>query len=169
MPTRAQVKASIDEQITNKTAPFSIDNKDVGARMKDVADLTAPLQFETTQARLQYLFAPEASPFQDADDKEDGNKYYISKDKSEWKLYASNDPKIEVITFNNQSQIVISWNAARKAKFGANADFIIETLDDDGKYRRQYGLEIIADSISNTTSFTIDLGGVNKSGRLTIK
>lgn len=33
------LKADIDSQITNKTAPYSISNIDVGSRMKDIVDL----------------------------------------------------------------------------------------------------------------------------------
>jgi hypothetical protein len=138
--------------------------------MKEIVDLTVPLQFNTTADRIAYLTNPLKQPFQQADDKQDGNKYYISKDGSAWILLStSSDPKIEIIPFAGQSSLVIAWDVTRKAKFGGNADFIIETQDEDGLYRRKYNLEIIPDDINNTTSFTIDLGGINKSGRLTIK
>lgn len=169
MPTANQIKASIDEQITNKTLINSIDNNDVGNRMKDIVNLTLPLQFNTTAERVAYLTNLLAQPFQFADDKEDGNKYFINKDGTGWNLLGTNDPKIEIILFENQSSLVVAWTTERKTKFGGNADFIIETEDPDGKYRRKYGLEIFPDDIDNTTSFTIDLGGVNQSGRLTIK
>lgn len=119
MPTQEAVKEAIDEQITNKTAAYSISNVDVGERLKDIVDLTLP--------------------------------------------------KEEVIRFYNESVLIIDWTDERKQKFGSNADFIIETQDADGKYRRKYGLEIYPDDPDNTTFFHIDLGGGNQSGRLTIR
>jgi hypothetical protein len=41
MPTPAQLKDLIDQQITDKTAPYSIDNIEVGERLKDIIDLLA--------------------------------------------------------------------------------------------------------------------------------
>lgn len=170
MPTPSQLKTSIDAQITDKTNPYSIDNVDVGSRMKDIIDLTLPLQFETTASRISYLTNPNRQPFESADDKEDGNKYYLNKDANAWiKFTTDNAPKIEIIIFAGQSVLNIAWNAGRKAIFGNAASFTIETLDADGKYRVKHGLEIYPDDIVNTTTYTIDLGGGAQSGRLTIK
>jgi hypothetical protein len=47
MPTPSQLKADIDEQITDKTQPYSISNVDVGERMKDIislVELTVPIK-----------------------------------------------------------------------------------------------------------------------------
>lgn len=169
MPTPTSLKNLIDEQITDKTLPYSIDNVDVGQRMKDIVDLTIPLEFNTTSERLAYLLDPDAAPFQEANDKEDGNKYYINKTGTNWVLIASNAPKIEIILFSNQATLTVAWNAERKQKFGDAAQFVIELLGEDEQYRVQYGLEIKPNSISNTTSYAIDLGGGLQSGRLVIK
>lgn len=169
MPTPSQIKSAIDQQITNKTAAYSISNVDVGNRMKEIVDLTVPIQFDTSAARIAYLTNPNAQPFQEADDKEDGKKYYINKDGTDWVSSASDTPKTEIITFAGQSQLVVLWDATRKAKFGGAAMFMVETLDEDGKYRQKPNLEIYPDDINNTTSYHVDLGGVNQSGRLIIK
>jgi hypothetical protein len=169
MPTPSVLKTSIDNQITNKTQPYSIDNVDVGNRMKDIVDLTIRLQFNTTSDRISYLTNPNAQPFQEADDKEDGNKYYINSDGTDWVLIASNSPKTEIILFTNQTTLTITWDSTRKAKFGNAASFVVETQDIDGKYRQKTNLEIYPDDISDTTSYHIDLGGGTQSGRVVIK
>lgn len=171
MPTAAQnLKNLIDTEVTNKTDPESIGNIPVGNILKNLVDLREPLQFSTTVSREAYLLNPSAIPFQMADDKEDGNKYYISKDLSAWIQIgtSSNTPRTEIIPFTNQATINVSWNIGRKAMFGNAGMFVIETLDDDGKYR-QKNVEVYPDDINNPTAYHIDLGGSLQSGRVIIK
>jgi hypothetical protein len=169
MPTPDQIKSAIDEQITNKVSAYSISNVDVGERMKDLAELSNPIQFASTSARIAYLTNPNARPFQLCDDLYDGNKYFINKTGTDWVLVASNAPKIEILYFSNQSNVVVAWDATRKAKFGDAGSFVVELINNDGKYRVQYGLEILPDDIDNTTQYTIDLGGNSETGRVIIK
>ena len=169
MNTPTSVKAAIDEQITNKTLPYSIDNVDVGERLKDIVDLFTPIQFETTYDRVAYLTNPDAAPFQNADDFEDGHQYYINKDGTAWVLKGDSIAKTEIIFFTNQSSLTVLLTDDRKAKFGDALAFTIETEDDDGKFRQKTGLEIYPDDINDTASYHIDLGGANQTGRLIIK
>lgn len=169
MPTPSQIKAGIDSEITNKTGAYSISHVDVGTRMKQIVDVAAPLQFATTVLRNAYLTNPDRQALIWADDLQDGNKYYLNLAKTAWIPLGDSAPKFETISFTNQATLTIAWDATRKAKFGDAAQFIIETLGEDGKYRVQYGLEIVPDSIINTTQYTIDLGGANQTGRVTIK
>lgn len=173
MPTPTQVKSNIDSQVTNKTEAYSISNVEMGNTLKDIVDLTLPLQFATSADRLSYLTNPNAAPFQEANDSEDGGKYYINKAGTAWVQLstgtaATTSGNFEIIIFNNLSVLTIAWDSTRQARFGVPS-FVIETKDDDGKYRVKYGLEIYPDSISNTTSYQIDLGGISVSGRCTIK
>lgn len=74
--------------------------------------------------------------------------------------------KNEVIPFSNVATLTLPWNSIRKNRFGDAAVIIVEILGEDGKYR-QSNVEIVPDSVSNTTSYSIDLGGPS-TGRLII-
>lgn len=169
----SSIKSDIDSKIGSKTAPYSISHAEVAQILKDITDLNTPLQFTTTAERIAYLQNTNAQPFQIADDKEDGNKYYINKAGTDWVLLAvgnsSTDAKTEVLVFDNATVINLDWNTARKAKFGDAAIFIVETIDDDGIIRQKPNVEIKPNNITNTTAYIIDLGGGAKSGRLVIK
>lgn len=68
------------------------------------------------------------------------------------------------IYFTNVATYDFTWTAALKAKYGDGADFSVEMLGDDGIYRVTI-VSIIPDSITNTTSYHFDFGGVS-TGRI---
>ena len=171
MSTPASVKTAIDSQITNKTAPFSISNIDVGSRLKDIIDLIqngAVIVFNSTADRIAYLGTTAAAPFQFGADAQDGNIYYINLLGTGWTQFAATQASIQILPFSNQSSLTITWDGAMKAKFGNAGTFVLELLGDDGIYRQTPGVQVVPNDINNTTFYTIDLGG-SQSGRLIIK
>lgn len=68
-----------------------------------------------------------------------------------------------IITFTNVATYDLEWTAAYIAKYGNGADFSVEILI-NGVYR-VVTCEIIPDSITNTTSYHFDFGGVS-TGRI---
>jgi hypothetical protein len=63
MATAAQLKILIDQQITDKTQPYSISNIDEGNRLKDIIDLIVGSRFEvipfTNQTSLTITWTDE--------------------------------------------------------------------------------------------------------------
>lgn len=78
-------------------------------------------------------------------------------------------PKFEIVPFDSVADITILWTEDRKAKFGDVAQLTVEMLDADGVLRLQQGLEILPDSLVNTSSYHIDFGGGVQTGRVIIK
>lgn len=79
---------------------------------------------------------------------------------------AISTPSNEVIPFENVDEILIPWNANRKAKFGAGATFVVEIWN--GSYYQAASVQVSPDDINNTTYYLINLAGVVERGRVII-
>jgi hypothetical protein len=72
----------------------------------------------------------------------------------------------EIIPFENVDQILIPWNANRKARFGAGATFSVEIWT--GTAYQAVSVSVSPDSIDNTTYYLINLAGNVEMGRVII-
>ena len=72
----------------------------------------------------------------------------------------------ETISFAGVSELTLQWDILRKAKYGDSGKFYVEIVGDDG-IARNVTVEIIPNSLSNTTSYHFDFGGIS-TGRITI-
>lgn len=72
----------------------------------------------------------------------------------------------ESILFENVSEYTLLWTTARITNYGVSGIFYVEIVGDDG-IARNTTVEIIPNSIINTTSYHFDFGGT-ATGRITI-